>query len=292
MLNSKKSNDETSFASNALIACVRFWEDQQRHRIRVNNLISAIMRTGVTIPNQLKDSLDRLKESEDAVQKLVVKEFRKHPLASYCKNVRGLGEHNAAVLLAMLDGDPYVAYPKYWVKTDTKNNETSNSSIADLHEFEEGHSGVDNHASDALLIGDDREHVTPPKRVLQAGEPFVRTPIQLWAYCGIGKPGRRTANITQEEALSFGKPLLKCRMRLIAECLIKANNPTYRAIYDSEKVKVSTRNHADKCPQCKAKAGDPWRKGHQHAHALRVVAKRFLLDLWLQAKAIHMAEAA
>lgn len=254
---------------NALIACVRFWEDQQRHRIRVGNLVGAIQRTGVEIPNTLNESLNRLKDSENAIQKLVITEFRKHPLAEYCKSIRGLGEHNAAVLLAMLDGDPYIAYPKYWQKTNS-----DQSSITKLIE-------------DGTIFEDTMDFNKSSNRVLVRGEPFTRTPSQLWAYCGIGKPGKRTAGISQEEALAFGKPMLKSRMRLIAESFIKANNPTYRAIYDAERTKVESRKHEKPCPPCHAREGDPWKKGHQHAHALRIIAKRFLLDLWLQAKAIN-----
>lgn len=254
---------------NALIACVRFWEDQQRHRIRVGNLIGAIERTGVQIPNALSESLDRLKDSENAVQKLVLNEFRKHPLAEYCKSVRGLGEHNAAVLLAMLDGDPYIAHPKYWQKLSQDRN------------------GIVNLVEDGTIFEDMNDLKKSATRILVHGEPFTRTPSQLWAYCGVGKPGRRTTGLSQEEALAFGKPMLKSRMRLIAESFIKANNPTYRAIYDTERTKVESRRHEKPCPPCHAKEGDPWKKGHQHAHALRIIAKRFLLDLWLQAKAIN-----
>jgi hypothetical protein len=52
--------------------------------------------------------------------------------------------------------------------------------------------------------------------------------------------------------------------------------------------------HAAPCQQCAGKGksaeaaiGAPLRPGHQHARALRLVAKEVLKDLWVASKEIH-----
>ena len=274
-----------------LIAAVRLWEDQQRHRIRIGNLVGAVERAGAAIPKALTDSFDRVKESEDAIGKLVVTEWRKHPLAPWCKTVRGLGEHSAAILVAMLDGDPYVAHPKRWEVGRGQSRSETHRLFADPTSAPRQccapHGTFDGPDEVASQGVPEAQHFGA--RHLVFDPPFERSVSQLWQYCGIGKPGRRSSGMSQEDAFALGKPLLKSRLRLIAEGMLKASNPHFRAIYDITRAHVAERVHEKPCAQCRAKAGDPWRKGHQHAHALRIVAKRFLQDLWCEAKRLHDA---
>ncbi len=49
---------------------------------------------------------------------------------------------------------------------------------------------------------------------------------------------------------------------------------------------VADKTHTVECVRCgpsgkPAQPGSPWSKGHQHAHALRVVGKEILRDLWV-----------
>jgi len=487
----------TPFDSRALVAAVRLWEDQQRQRIRTGNLIGAVIRAGSSAPDELHANLERLEQNERDVDRFVIREWRKHPLAPWAQSIRGLGEHSAAILVALLDGDPYMAHPKRWARVDTEPNiaapsddsgaattgaqskekapldesdgatdrtspilsaphdtgvmrqaetirvapcdegaatgeagpivtaprddsdgakgrtttslhapipETEPISRAPLdasdgatecaepkaaphdtaaparmettptratpatlraeprtlalsgapkpqaeptqlaarvvaepmhrapHDAEDikarsqtgptpvsprGNSAPHDVASmdaqpktaspipeaeptipaatsctetkdrtpSATLPAEPRDRA--PKRTLVADPPYIRTPGQLWQYCGIGSPKERRDETTQADLLRDGKPLAKSRLRLIAESLLKAGNAEYRAVYDAARAHVAERVHAKDCPQCRAKTGDPWRPGHQHAHALRIVAKRFLLALWLEAERVH-----
>jgi hypothetical protein len=123
---------------------------------------------------------------------------------------------------------------------------------------------------------------------LIADPPYPRTVSQLWQYCGLGNPHlKRRKGMTQDEAFLLGKTRAKSIVHLISEGLIKAANPEYRAVYDAARANVAEKTHESPCAQCRAKAGDPWRPGHQHAHALRLVGKAFLRDLWIEARAGH-----
>lgn len=101
-------------------------------------------------------------------------------------------------------------------------------------------------------------------------EPYERTYGQLRAYCGVGNPDlKRSRGMSQEDALAAGKPLLKSRLRLMAESMLKAGN---RRVYDDAKAAVADRD---------------WTDGHKHAHALRVVGKELLRDLYDESRRLH-----
>lgn len=228
---------EPSYVLNA----AALWEQVQDARKRAGNLLGAIERSGIPVPATFASVFDHFEQAEHECVLALAREWRKHPLAPWQKTVRGLGEHHAAVLVAMLGGSIIYATPMWW---------------------EPGAEGE-------------------PDRVLKRGDTYQRTIGQLWSYCGIGDPERRRhKDMSQDDLLALGKPRLKARCRLIAESFIKANNPRYRVIYDDAKTRYATRVHDRACPQCHAKEGDPWKPGHAHAAALRLVAKRFLQDAY------------
>lgn len=251
-----------------LIAFVRFWEEEQRHRIRVGNMIGALERAGGDINPDLATARKFVQKVEDAIKVPIEMEWRKHPLYQWQQSIPGFCLHDAAVLVAMLDGDPYIAHPKRQI---TK---------AEAKEL-----GLD--------IPKKKDGSDMERWIIPAGDPYPRTVSQLWAFCGVGKPGRREKGMSQEDALALGKPLLKARMRGIAERLKMNHNAHFEAVYAAARTRVEARNHEKPCPQCGGKGkgpaaeGTPWRDGHKHAHALRIVAKQFLLELWIEAKRIH-----
>lgn len=60
----------------------------------------------------------------------------------------------------------------------------------------------------------------------------------------------------------------------------------YRQFYDWARAVAADKVHAVECVRCgpsgkPAQPGTPWNPGHQHAHALRIVGKELLRDLWL-----------
>lgn len=213
-----------------LVAAVSHWQLIQSTRIKVELPEKALIRTIGKAPDWITAVRSIMDEEEKVNEKVILREWKKHPLRPWGQSIRGVGDHSLAVLVGMLDGDPYIAYPKVRV------GEKGNSKMVAL-------------------------------------EPYERTFGQLRAYCGVGDPDRkRRSGMSQDDALAAGKPLLKSRLRLIAESMLKAGN---RSRYDAQRTDVAGR--------------DDWTDGHKHAHALRVVGKEFLRDLYNESQRLHEA---
>lgn len=108
-------------------------------------------------------------------------------------------------------------------------------------------------------------------RLLAAiGDPAARTNVaKLWAYCGFHVVDGKRPRRARGEQSSWSNTA-KMRARLIAESCIKQLHSPYRAVYDRERAKWADRDTTDL---------------HKHNHALSVVAKDVLKDLWVAAKA-------
>ena len=96
------------------------------------------------------------------------------------------------------------------------------------------------------------------------------TVSQLWAYCGYDPNRRRRKGMTQEEARACGSPRAKTQCYLIATAMLKSGN---RELYDARREHTASR--------------EDWPLLRQHNDALRIVAKRFLRDLWVANKEIE-----
>lgn len=141
------------------------------------------------------------------------------------------------------------------------------------------------------------------------------TPSALWRYCGLAvdpATGRAERRVKGEKA-KFSPWLKSKLLRVMGDCLIKANSP-YKKFYNDYKHRKEntivpvcmgckgegkarvedvegkpdpiTRKRATKkvkCENCGGTGGPaPWgaSKMHRHNAALRVLVKAFLLDLW------------
>lgn len=231
--------------SEALTYFARSLDDLMHTRIIVGNREGAMERAGIVNPgNAFEDAAAGLDLAEKAMLKAMKAAVRRdYPaIEAWRKSdaAFGIGDRLLARLLGEI-GDPVVASPLMWVP---------------------GPAGGD-------------ERVLAP-----AGDPYVRTVSQLWAYCGVGKPGRMPKGADQARVLAGGKPKAKMILRLMAEGCVKANKGPYRFLYDGARAEYADRTHAEDCAQCRAKAGDPWKLGHQHAAALRKVSKEILKDLY------------
>ena len=63
-------------------------------------------------------------------------------------------------------------------------------------------------------------------------------------------------------------------------------NRRYRDVYVSAREAADGRLHTAECVRCgpsgrPARPGSPWSNGHAHAHALRIVGKELLRDMWI-----------
>lgn len=111
-------------------------------------------------------------------------------------------------------------------------------------------------------------------RLLAAvGDPADRpNPAKLWQYCGHGDP-ERSRRVKGVQGLPYS-PVAKMRTRLIAESCMKQRTSPYRPIYDAAREAWAERDTTDL---------------HKHNHALRMVGKELLLDLWRAATELRGA---
>lgn len=226
-----------------LVAHVAHWQLLQSTRIKVELPEKAITRAGVEPPMWLTAIRSILDDEETHAEKLILAEWKTHPLRPWGRSVRGVGEHSLAVLVGLLDGDPYVAYPKERVGVKGK------SAMIEI-------------------------------------DPFVRSLSQLRSYCGMGDAERkRRAGMSQDEALACGKPLLKSRLRLIAESIVKAG---VRTGEDGE-TRFAISPGGARYLELRAADREDWSPGHNHAHALRILAKEFLADLYNESERLHLS---
>lgn len=131
------------------------------------------------------------------------------------------------------------------------------------------------------------------------GDPADRSNVaKLWQYCGHGDPARSHCRKGKPVEHS---PTAKMRVRMIAKSTLKVRCPAcvaqgkkrpdaekgwiapphscvcalygyrYRVVYDRERVKWAGRDVAD---------------AHKESHALRVVGKEILKDLWVEARRV------
>jgi hypothetical protein len=204
-----------------------------------------------TVDDVVAMALAAYQDTETQLSKAMIRELRHAapaPVLAWIAESPGIGEHLAARLIGVI-GDPYVAYPMHWEGTGK----------------------------------DDRHLVADP--------PFTRNVAKLWAVCGYGDPARkRRAGMTAADAAALGNWKPKMILRLLAESCVKQPGTRYDRVYRAAREEYAGRVHAGPCPQCKgsSEAGQPWRDGHQHAAALRRVAKEILRDLWEAGRAAHI----
>lgn len=138
----------------------------------------------------------------------------------------------------------------------------------------------------------------PLLRIDKDNSEFDRALGNLYQFCGVGDP-------------SFKRYNRKARTRLfnITDAIGNKNfSPYLRHVYESAKANVDDRIHTQPCivcgsksperkeletalgrpltPDIEAKANTPWKAGHKHAHALRIVGKHFLKEWYLEAETL------
>jgi hypothetical protein len=175
-----------------------------------------------------------------------------------------------------------------------------------LHELQENLTKLE-HETELQLIRIWRKHPLAPwaksvhglgeksiaRLIALTGDPASReTAAQLRQFCGHGDPrrSRPPKGATQAEVLACGSPKAKAAVWRISTAFIKTGDNYYRDVYDKAREQYAEKLHTGTCVRCgpsgkPALEGTPWSLGHQHAAALRLVGKEFLLNLWLAAKA-------
>ena len=240
-------------------AAGNFWDVQEFRKAMENRARSGRVDSGL-----VAEAAPLYRRIENLFSKVMVNEMRDsvpEPIQAWARDTPGIGTggnpHLLAKLLGVI-GDPYIATPRHW----------------------EQRPGAKGGKDD-------------PKRVLVEDPPFTRNLGKLWAYCGVGDPRRRRRpGQSQQDAAACGTWKAKTTLRLMAESCVKAgkqDRTPYYLVYEQARAHYVGRVHDRECKPCKgsSKPGDPWRDGHQHAAALRKVAKEILRDLWEIAREVH-----
>jgi hypothetical protein len=281
----------------ALIALVAMWEDTQQQRKRDGNRLGALLAHGGQgeALDVLTEHVEREVKNEKTLSVAIQRETGKHPMYPFRLGIPGLGAHNFGIVLALLEGDPYIAFPKTWVEGKGKR--------------------VDGHQK---------------KRELVRLDPRVRTVSQLWSYASLNpeRPQRREG-MSQEEHLARGKAYLGARVRLAVEgvlkmmcgvchddvdarasrnengdkvyapwappppeCTCAKDGFVYRALFNEKRLRYEDAVHERPCRgkgTCGLDVGTPWRPGHKRQAAVNIVAKQLLADMYDEAKRLHLA---
>jgi len=254
--------------------------------------------------------VDGLGKAEHQAELNLAKLLRQHPLGPWVKAQRGVGAKQGARLLAAV-GDPYWndlygrprtvselwAYCGYHVLPagqNTPDTQTGHASGAPTpvsqawNDAQSGTAGGSTSPPDQMSLDDQCRPVGgsqtaatshPPS---DAHTPFAGGGVNV-APCRVR--GQR-ANWSADA---------KKRAWLVAVSCMKSTGP-YRDVYDKGRAKYADSTHQVDCKRCgpagkPALVGSPLSAGHQHARALRLVAKAVLRDLWREAKRLHDAAA-
>lgn len=264
----------------------RLLDDLERVRIMNSNRIGALERSyGESLPHLLEIATP-LNQAEHLAELELVRAWRKHPLAPWAKESRGVGEKSIARLIAEI-GAPAIGSKGHWETSKNGANPDTEDQAPDAPD-EEATAQTDDQSADA----------SKKSREWIIDEYFERTVSQLWAYCGVGDPARSRIpkGAVQSDLLKRGKPRAKKQLYLIATSMLKSGirggEPVsnWGEFYVNARVKYADRVHAADCPPCHASTGDPWKPGHQHMAALRLMEKEFLKELWKQDRRLRGLE--
>jgi hypothetical protein len=203
--------------------------------------------------------------------------MRRHPLGPWVKAQRGVGEKQAARLLAAI-GDPY------WHAAEDRPRTVSELwAYCGLHVLHPGQLRGDTHGNAAGVHLRDASQTSNDTHACLAGVAPSRRRGQRANWSGTA---RSRAYVVAESCMK--QRSTACR----ADDGTTVHGPDcscspYRRAYDEARAKYAAAVHGADCPSCRRKAGEPLTDGHQHARAMRIVMKALLRDLWRESKRLH-----
>lgn len=192
--------------------------------------------------------VDGLSAMEHGAELTLKRRLRQHPLHGWIKGTVGVGEKQAARLLAAI-GDPY------WNT---------------LHDRPRTVSELWAYSGYKVIPADQGKGGTRTAAV--GGEQSDGDPGHSAADAPRSPAGVAVRRMKGQKA--NWSAIAKMRAYLIAESCIKQTRSPYRVLYDQRRAHTAV-THPD------------WTLGHSHNDALRVVAKRVLRDLWIAARDVH-----
>ena len=262
-------------------------DDLERVRIAAENRLRQLTRDtkdadgeergfGLTADNAQvraqQSIVDGLSAMEHRAELAMKRQLRAHPLHGWIKGTIGVGEKQAARLLAAI-GDPYWntlldrprTVSELWsycgyrvvpgVRTPTDARPNCDAGHINIP-ADPGHASTQGTCVGGEQSGGDPGREPPAPHLVRAGVAVRR------------KKGQR-ANWSS---------VAKMRAYLIAESCIKQARSPYRGLYEKRRAHTAVTR-------------PDWTAGHSHNDALRVVAKEVLKDLWRAARDVHAEEA-
>lgn len=217
--------------------------------------------------------IEQINVIEDLSTRALQAAMKEHPLGPWVKKMRGVGEKQAARLLAAT-GDPY------WHPLKDRPR-----LVSELWSF----------CGYGVWRLDPGTHELLPAGAVPQGD------------LGIAPHRRRgvRSNWNDSAKMRTYLVMVACLKQLEKECKELGENrhlpgckcSPYRKVYDEGRVKYAGAVHRSVCKRCgpsgsPAQIGSPLSAGHQHMRAMRLGSKAILLDLWLAAKEAHEAKEA
>jgi hypothetical protein len=261
-------------------------DDLERVRIANENRVRQLTRTetdkdgkergfGLTLDHpevaKLALSVEALKVAEhDAILNLK-RALRKHPLAPFQKRHKGIGEKQLARLLAVI-GDPY------WNDLHDRPRR-----VSDLWAYCGFH-----------VIKTSGGHTTTEAQTFHAAGTQLHTGGQVGYETQMTTAPGVAPRRQRGQQSNWSEPA-RIRVWVIASAMPKFPGGHYEKVYRQAREKYAEATHPVDCIRCgpsgkPALAGTPLSPGHQHARAVRIVAKEILKDLWIEARSLYYPE--
>jgi hypothetical protein len=220
---------------------------------------------------RLSAIIDALGKAEHQAILNLQRVMRAHPLGAWVKEQPGVGEKQAARLLATIR-DPY------WNDLHDRPRTVSELwAYSGLHVLPGGQLRFEAHSASAA---GSNVHTSGHA----SGEPH-----------GMSAAGVAPKRQRGQKA-NWNEDARKRAWLIAASCVKQPTDTRWRKVYDETRTKYAEAVHNDVCVRCgpkgkPAQPDSPLSLGHQHARALRAVAKAILKDLWLESKRLHQEQA-
>lgn len=274
------TDDGPILADSTLAMAADILDDLENVRIANENRLRTLTATdeyghGLDTTNpDIKHLFELVADLTRAEHKAVLnlqRTMRRHPLGPFVKAHNGIGEKQAARLLAAIR-DPY------WHDLHDRPRKLRELySFCGMAVLEHGPAqptiDSQNTGGGATQDSDADAHGTDDSQACRGA--------------GVAPKRQRGATVNWS-------PDARKRLWLVAAKCVMVTSSPYREIYDKARVKYADATHTAECKQCGPKGnpalpGSPLSAGHQHARAIRLIAKAILHDLWHEAQELHAA---
>lgn len=286
-----KPTDDTGRPEDVVLAILAdSLDDFERIRIAAENRVRSLGQVkgldGTPVEQRLAGMVDGLKALEHDAELQLCRAVRKHPLGPWVDSMKGVGEKQAGRLIAAI-GDPYIHSV-----TGQPRTVSQLWAYAGYHVSRPGHMPVDTHppgaGADTSQGGDaDQTGTAPQRRDVGVAPSRARGQRANW-----NPQAKMRAFLVAESCVKqLHKPCHKPEGQAWANHLLDCQCSYYRFVYDTGREKYADAVHQVECKRCgpagkPALPGSPLSAAHQHARALRLVAKEILRSMWTASRAI------